>query len=624
MKTIKKLYLFIFLSFFMCFLAIFATPTGAKADSGGYTIQNYDIKIDVKENNVLYIKETIKVYFDAPRHGIYRIIPMKNTVYREDGEETRWALITDVDVNHKSSTSYTDNYLEIRIGDENKYVYGNVTYKISYKYNLGPDPLKDMDELYFNVIGSEWATTIKNANIVINMPKEFDANNFKVARGNSGNDTTNGLNVTIDGKRIEISATNLGYYEAVTVKATLPESYFQNESYLNEGVIDYFFGYVLPIILAILMFILWYKKGKDDEVVEVVNFYPPEGFNSLDVGYFYEGKTKNEHVISLIVLLAAQGYIAIDETDKKGEEFVITKLKEYDGNDADLKSVFKGIFRNKQVDEVYESDLNEKFYSTIQSLTSRMHRKSNTAKYKIYEDFKFKGIVLGVLSCVTIMLCPLLCPSLKTGMWFILLLPIFFGIFLGVFDSIALNKNIGMPWFGKLFILFFNICLPFAFYIIVKPLLVYSLILIPTAIVSVICLIIAMVCTIKMPKRTKEGLKLYGEILGFKNFLETAEKDRIESLIMQDPNYFYNTIPYAYVLDVTDKWIEKFEGLAMIPTEMTTTTRFICSTHTLNRMSRSINRSYTSHTSSSSSGGGGFSGGGFSGGGSGGGGGGSW
>ena len=102
------------------------------------------------------------------------------------------------------------------------------------------------------------------------------------------------------------------------------------------------------------------------------------------------------------------------------------------------------------------------------------------------------------------------------------------------------------------------------------------------------------------------------------------QKDRIESLIMQDPNYFYNTIPYAYVLDVTDKWIEKFEGLAMIPTEMTSTTRFICSTHTLRTMSRSINRSYTSHTSSSSSGGGGFSGGGFSGGGSGGGGGGSW
>ena len=80
MKTIKKLYLFIFLSFFMCVLTIFATPNGAKADAGGYTITNYDIKIDVKENNVLYVNERIDVYFDYERHGIYRIIPIKNTV----------------------------------------------------------------------------------------------------------------------------------------------------------------------------------------------------------------------------------------------------------------------------------------------------------------------------------------------------------------------------------------------------------------------------------------------------------------------------------------------------------------------------------------------------------------
>jgi hypothetical protein len=34
---------------------------------------------------------------------------------------------------------------------------------------------------------------------------------------------------------------------------------------------------------------------------------------------------------------------------------------------------------------------------------------------------------------------------------------------------------------------------------------------------------------------------------------------------MQDPEYFYNILPYAYVLEVSDKWIKNFETMALIP-----------------------------------------------------------
>ena len=79
MKTIKKLYLFIFLSFFMCVLTIFATPNGAKADAGGYTITNYDIKIDVKENNVYGAKWSRKDdYHASPIWSRYSI--SKNSI----------------------------------------------------------------------------------------------------------------------------------------------------------------------------------------------------------------------------------------------------------------------------------------------------------------------------------------------------------------------------------------------------------------------------------------------------------------------------------------------------------------------------------------------------------------
>ena len=155
---------------------------------------------------------------------------------------------------------------------------------------------------------------------------------------------------------------------------------------------------------------------------------------------------------------------------------------------------------------------------------------------------------------------------------------------------------------------------------------------------------------------TRQDVRLYGRILGFKDFIETAELDKLNTLIEEDPKYFFNIIPYAYVFGLTDKWINKFESINTkmpeIYTDIKTTKRIMTgytndmtrglshSRHLASeedaRQQRYISENYrdissyinehthtTSHHDSWTSGGG-FSGGGFSGGGSGGGGGGAW
>ena len=66
-----------------------------------------------------------------------------------------------------------------------------------------------------------------------------------------------------------------------------------------------------------------------------------------------------------------------------------------------------------------------------------------------------------------------------------------------------------------------------------------------------------------MDKRTALGVSYLGKILGLKNFIETAEKGRLEALVHDDPQYFFKILPYAYVLNVTDIWSKKFESIAM-------------------------------------------------------------
>ncbi len=104
------------------------------------------------------------------------------------------------------------------------------------------------------------------------------------------------------------------------------------------------------------------------------------------------------------------------------------------------------------------------------------------------------------------------------------------------------------------------------------------------------------------------------QLLGLKRFIEVAEKKRLESLVEENPNYFYDVLPYAYILGVSDKWIKKLESLIPIKSEL----------YHHNNFNKFANDMYSATipttknggvSESSSSGGGGFSGGGHGGGG---------
>lgn len=134
------------------------------------------------------------------------------------------------------------------------------------------------------------------------------------------------------------------------------------------------------------------------------------------------------------------------------------------------------------------------------------------------------------------------------------------------------------------------------------------------------------VCLVYLPKRTKYGIEMLEKLSGFKNFLKTVEKDRLESLVMDNPNYFYDILPFAYVFGISDKWIKKFESISLqAPSWYDSSDAFnISSFEAFMSSAMASAQGAMSSSPSSSSSSGGSSGGGSSGGGSGGGGGGSW
>ena len=128
-------------------------------------------------------------------------------------------------------------------------------------------------------------------------------------------------------------------------------------------------------------------------------------------------------------------------------------------------------------------------------------------------------------------------------------------------------------------------------------------------------------------RKTDWYAQILGKIRGYKNFLRVAEKDKMEALAEEDPEYFYKNLAYAFALGVTTVYAEHFASLATQPPEWYESGRIITGGHVttmdfLGSMDSMMNSISSTMTSSPSSGGGGGS---FSGGGGGGGGGGgSW
>ena len=666
--------------------------------SRDYVIDKYDINIIVNENNTFDITETITAYFNVSKHGIFRTIPLKNTIVRLDGTtSTNRTQVSNISVDNEFKKIRKNGNYKLQIGSKDHTLIGEQKYVIKYTYNLGKDPMNNYDELYYNIIGNEWDTVIGNITFSITMPKDFDSSKLGFSSGTKGSIDNSKVIYNVNGNKITGTYNDiLDVGEALTVRCELPEGYFVDAK-LDINKIDYLMFFV-PIIFLVISILLWNIFGRDDQIIETIEFYPPEGLNSLDVGFLYKGRAENKDVTSLLIYLANRGYLEISNkkielnADKinlnqesinnankkimilqnkindlkvsnpssqkikyyenmldiyknidtpinyeqyglkssinninKKNKFLIRKLKDYDGTNLHEQWFMEGLFEYNR-NEVTDSMLYNNFYITNNRILHTINNEQN--KNKVFEKSSLNKkifIILMIIASYCLITIP---PIFTYGEQEIL-------IFALAFPAIGFTALLGMlfgdiPISVKIFGVFWGLGFGgIPWLITVLPALMQDMSYLICYIIGLLCIGVMILVIKYLPKRTKYGNEMLGKLKGFKNFLETVEKEKLESLVMDNPNYFYDILPYTYVLGVSDKWIKKFESISLqAPSwydssnsfDISSFNRFINSTMT------SAQGAMTSSPSSSSGGSssGGSSGGGSSGGGSGGGGGGSW
>lgn len=621
----------ILLTFLICLTCLLP---GARAAYAGYDITAYDIIINIGEDNVYHVTETITADFHVPSRGIYRYIPLRQEMEWKTEDNTKRVIyntkIDSVSVQDFPFDTYIDNgNMVIKVGDPNKFNTGKVVYDISYDHALGDDKIDEGDFVYYNLIGTYWDCSISGISFTVTMPKDFDGDSlrfFSGAFGSAGNAPVEYS--TSDNMITGELAKTLRPGEGLTMQLDLPEGYFDAPPEFPWQAV--FIAASLALVLAALILFLLF--GRDRALPRPVEFYPPDGVTPAEAAYIISGSVDNKDVVSLVIYWASKGFISIEQTGKN--DFKLVKLKDLTDNTHEYeKTLFFAIFNGRQ--SVLISKLRENIYNEVESVKLQIPPLYSGKGKRLYT---LLSLYMGILSLFSVWL--LVMASLFIALYRLFysaqtaLIYSFVGAFIIMLPIRSLSQSLS-KWHGKgrgkRTALLTGSLIGSVVLLSAYAAFMYSQGLFLGSIFISGAVLFLGIISVYMRKRTKRGSDLLGRILGFKNFLEVAEKERLELLSQDNPSYFYDILPYAYVFGVSEKWAKKFEELAVRPPSWYTGYSGAFTPLLFNLLI--FNSLATMHSAmtarpvtarSGFGGGGGFGGMGFSGGGFGGGGGGRW
>ena len=530
---------------FIFFIIMFSNKIFGINSDAGYIIENYKMDIIVNEDNTFDVTETIDVRFtEKGKRGIIRNIPRANFLKRENGEYSKnIAYLTNLEVNDDFKYTKDRKYYNIKIGKNDVVASKEKTYIIKYKYDIGKDPLKDIDEFYFYIIGEGWNTTINNVEFKIKMPKMFDENKVKFFNVYKNNFRNLHLNYIIREKTIIASYNKkLQPNEGLSIRMILPKGYFYRKwiPFTNAMLIKMF----ISLILVIVAIIIWMSDEKKKWIVCKREYYPPNNMNSLVLTLLYYGI--KDDAVMLLVSLLNKGYLRFEEIrydSSNWKNFKIIKIKDYDGNDKYEKIIFEELFKNKDVIEKEEykyiiNDITQKVYDgiDIESFNKkRIDKKSVRIKNLIFimsmivmmfmfwtspSDIIIKAIIMLVFRWVE----KRMYPFIKTKTYWIFIMSLIIVPLDFLFNGIIRLED--------------SYLIEFIF--------------------ESICFFILTVLFIKKNKVIKENIMILERIDSFYKFLRNPRRDKLNELIKNDPNYLYKMIPYIVSLNLLERYNNKY------------------------------------------------------------------
>jgi hypothetical protein len=558
------------------FLLFFFAFGASTADE---QILDYHSDILVRADGWVEVTETISVRAEGNqiRRGIYRDYPLR---YKD-------RLGNNVKVLYEPKSVLRDGQLEtfsvetsgrdVRtyFGSSNRLL-GPGDYTYTYRYDAGRmlGFYADVDELYWNVTGNEWAFPINRASASVTFDFDVPGDDLVVVAytgplGQSGEDYT----ATVDQSGVAQFETTreLTSNEGLTIAVGWPKGLISEPSNLQKLIWLLSDNLNLVIVLSALALMLgyylpvWKNHGKDPDPGAIFPRYePPKGFSPASLRYIENMGYDNEAMTAAIVSLGVKGYLSINDFD--GSHTLIRQNPRKNGPALATgeRELHDALFSNGD-----EIELVDENHAIIGGARKKHEQSLKRDYHKRY--FRTNGL---------------------------LNLPPFLVAIISSAIGLAIGPSVAV--FAVMFMM----------------------------IVTIIVFAIAM----KQP--TAPGRTLLDSAAGFREYLEIAEKDELNlrNPPEKTPELFEQYLPFALALGVDQRWAERFSriigsikgpnGSEWQPSWYNGSWNGLnLGSNTSNLSSglgSAISTSVTPPGSSSGSGGGGFSGGGGGGGGGGG------
>lgn len=533
----------------------------AQADGEGYEITNYQIHVNVGEDNSLTVTETIDVHFTVPQPGITRNISR----FTKNGNKIE---IKDVDVpGNKYTKSTDDKYLILTIGNKNENAAEYVTYVIQYTCLMGYDKSDGADWLYVTLANSQWSSGTPQFEFTITMPKQFDEKELAFYSGYYGK-MNDRVEYSVSGTTISGRVPDgLKANESFTAELMLPDGYFSQvvNTRPQAGLISW----ICLLILAFLCggsVLLWHFQCRNRKLDIKTHPHPPEGCNPADSGYILSGGTGGRRMLGLLLHWASKGYVSFDF----GENIMVIRRMNMGNECKDYEQrLFSALFENDGT--LLLSDRDNRLYEAMKQAKAGLRgywrgesqismpqgkRAIGTISVFAWLSFGFSSVsaVNGIFQDSTSVIWVV--PAFLLGM--LLSIPLQ-----------ALGRRLFAGFDGKAGLNVRNRVVLAAAALGICWLILNQLGL---SALDSLCLVIAGLlslfagwCRGKGPRKTEFGCHMAEQVLGLRSFILNPEPERLTVLNKENSQYFYSILPYAVSLGVMDQWAESCKELSLEP-----------------------------------------------------------
>src|SRR3989339_20760 len=574
---------------FFATIIIFLTPLMTQATDRSYYYDSIDTTIIVNSDSTLTVEERQTYNYTG-----------KYTVGWRSIDLNELASVTDVEMfdgetgkrlERASTRPVTNTTLPTR-SDYGKYAvfkqnghqniewYYNMentahTWILKYKVHGAIEFGKDSDRLYYNIF-TNYDVPVKNSQVTVIMPTDTGLTAWAYRT------QAKKIEQTINENKIVFSADDFKPQEALTVDILFPKNIITKAAFwkdwlkLNYGYLGSIIIVILSILIALIRWIVTEVLPKGRGTI-VPQYSPPQNLPPAMAQVIANERVTPKSWVSTLIDLAVRGYVKIDEDKKKSiganiplfiaglivclatgiatssihqtgksnvptivfiilffailTAIILIKLKKSGAiclfNQEYIVTKTKQFADDKTLRE-YEKKYLQALFTGSDTFSTREIKKGRGTSRQIQTQKNLqeaKKLLLDEVDTKT----EAFTNKLSKEKYLVIVLVVFF--------ALAWGGGFVLAEMGE-------VCLS------IQPILL--------SLVVILC-VIALIMFFKFEARlSQKGREMKEEWLGFKMYLEVAEKYRMQNLT---PDLFEKFLPYAMIFNVEKKWAKNFEAM---------------------------------------------------------------